>query len=207
MCLTAGNVFPLLQSHIYTDPSLLFGTVSQSYHFIWFWPTSWRLSGLPFSQVEVSADLVAQPSVNSLRLYNFVLEKAGWRHRLPNALCTLEGSYWLMLQRYILKSTNLQIWFDIRLAQYWTGRIQFLFAHLWCLSFPRGSDGKESACNAGGWEDPLEEGMATHCSILAWEIPMDRGAWQAAVYRILKGRTRLSDWAHKWCRKKRLHTI
>ena len=28
-----------------------------------------------------------------------------------------------------------------------------------------------------GWEDPLEEGMATHCSILAWEIPVDRGAW------------------------------
>ena len=26
-----------------------------------------------------------------------------------------------------------------------------------------------------GW-DPLEEGMATHSSILAWRIPMDRGA-------------------------------
>ena len=25
--------------------------------------------------------------------------------------------------------------------------------------------------------DPLEEGMATHSSILAWRIPMDRGAW------------------------------
>ena len=28
-----------------------------------------------------------------------------------------------------------------------------------------------------GWEGPLEEGMATHSSILAWRIPMDRGAW------------------------------
>ena len=39
--------------------------------------------------------------------------------------------------------------------------------------FPGGSDGKESACNVGdlGWEDPLEEGMATHSSILAWRIP------------------------------------
>ena len=27
------------------------------------------------------------------------------------------------------------------------------------------------------WEDPLEEGMATHSSILAWRIPMVRGAW------------------------------
>jgi len=30
-----------------------------------------------------------------------------------------------------------------------------------------------------GWEDPLEMGMATHFSILAWRIPMDRGAWWA----------------------------
>ena len=28
-----------------------------------------------------------------------------------------------------------------------------------------------------GREDPLEEGMATHSSILAWRIPMDRRAW------------------------------
>ena len=28
-----------------------------------------------------------------------------------------------------------------------------------------------------GWEDPLEKGVATYCSILSWRIPMDRGAW------------------------------
>ena len=33
-----------------------------------------------------------------------------------------------------------------------------------------------------GWEDPLEKGMATHSSILAWKIPMDRGAWRATVH-------------------------
>ena len=33
-----------------------------------------------------------------------------------------------------------------------------------------------------GWEDALERGMATHSSILAWRIPMDRGAWWAAVH-------------------------
>ena len=32
-----------------------------------------------------------------------------------------------------------------------------------------------------GWEDPLEKGMATHSSILAWRIPIDRGAWQVTV--------------------------
>ena len=37
------------------------------------------------------------------------------------------------------------------------------------------------------WEDPLEEGMATHSSILVWRISMDRGAWQATY----------SPWGHK----------
>ena len=32
------------------------------------------------------------------------------------------------------------------------------------------------------WKDPLEEEMATHSSILAWRIPMDRGARQAIVH-------------------------
>ena len=37
-----------------------------------------------------------------------------------------------------------------------------------------------------GWEDPLEEGMATHSSILAWRIPMDGGARRASVHRVAK---------------------
>ena len=44
-----------------------------------------------------------------------------------------------------------------------------------------------------GWEDPLEEGMAIHSSILAWRIPMDRGAWWATVHAVAKSWTRLSD--------------
>ena len=37
-----------------------------------------------------------------------------------------------------------------------------------------------------GWEDPLEEGMATHSSVLAWRIPMDRGTWRATVRGVLR---------------------
>ena len=37
-----------------------------------------------------------------------------------------------------------------------------------------------------GWEDPLEEAMATHSSLLAWRIPMVRGAWRATVQRVTK---------------------
>ena len=38
-------------------------------------------------------------------------------------------------------------------------------------------------------EDPLEKGMATHSSILAWRILMDRGAWPAAVHGVAENQT------------------
>ena len=44
-----------------------------------------------------------------------------------------------------------------------------------------------------GGEDPLEEDMAAHSSILAWGNPMDRGAWWATVHGVARSRTRLSD--------------
>ena len=40
-----------------------------------------------------------------------------------------------------------------------------------------------------GGEDSLEEGMATHCSILAWRIPWTIGAWRAIVHGIAKSQT------------------
>ena len=43
-----------------------------------------------------------------------------------------------------------------------------------------------------GREDPLEEGVATHSSILAWRIPMDRAAWWVMVHRISKSQTQLN---------------
>ena len=71
------------------------------------------------------------------------------------------------------------------------------------MGFPGGSDGKESTCNAGdlasitglgrspGGNNPT--GMATHSSILAWRIPIDRGGWRATVHGIAKSWTQLSD--------------
>ena len=62
------------------------------------------------------------------------------------------------------------------------------------MAFPGGSDGKESACSAGdlgsitGLGRSPGEYMATHSSILAWRIPMDRGAWGQGGY---------SPWHHK----------
>ena len=53
--------------------------------------------------------------------------------------------------------------------------MEFPPSHSTSMGFPSGSEGNESACNAGdldlipGWEDPLEKGMAAHSSI-AWRF-------------------------------------
>ena len=52
---------------------------------------------------------------------------------------------------------------------------------------------QETEVRSLGWEDPLEEGTAIRSSIPAWRIPVDRGAWRAAVHGVAKRRTRLSD--------------
>ena len=43
-----------------------------------------------------------------------------------------------------------------------------------------------------GWEDPLEEGMATYSSILAWRIPWTEEPGRL-FHRIAKSRTQLKQ--------------
>ena len=47
---------------------------------------------------------------------------------------------------------------------------------------------KETWVRSLGWEDPQEKGRATHSSVLAWKIPMDKGAWWATVHGVTKSR-------------------
>ena len=72
------------------------------------------------------------------------------------------------------------------------------------MGFPGGSavknlpamqEAKETWVWSLGQEDLLEEGMATHSSILAWRIPMDRGPWRATVHRLTESWTQLNHYA------------
>ena len=64
--------------------------------------------------------------------------------------------------------------------------------------FPGGSDGKESACNAGdlgsirGLERSPGEGTGYPLQYSCLENPMDRGAWWATVHEVAKNLTCLS---------------
>ena len=48
---------------------------------------------------------------------------------------------------------------------------------------------RETCILSLGWDDPLEEGMATHSSILAWGLPIDRGEGRVAVHGVTKSQT------------------
>ena len=70
------------------------------------------------------------------------------------------------------------------------------------MSFPGGSDGKASACNAG---DPSSipglgrspgEGNGNPLQYSCLENPTDGRAWQATVHGVAKSRTRLSDFTN-----------
>ena len=67
------------------------------------------------------------------------------------------------------------------------------------MGFSDGSDNKESACNAGdpgsipGLGRSPGEGNGNSHQYSCLGDPMDRGAWQAAVFGITKNQTRPSD--------------
>ena len=66
------------------------------------------------------------------------------------------------------------------------------------MGFPGGSDGKESACNAGDRGSiPVSgrspgEGNGYPLQHSCLENPMDRGAWKATVYGFAKSQTQLN---------------
>ena len=68
------------------------------------------------------------------------------------------------------------------------------------MGFPGGSDGKESAFNAGdpgsiaGLGISRGEGNGNPLQYSCLENPMDRGTWWATVHGDAKSWTRLSDW-------------
>ena len=57
---------------------------------------------------------------------------------------------------------------------------------VWLKNLPSMQDTQEMWIQSLGWEDPLEESMATHSGILAWRITVDRAAWRATVHGVAK---------------------
>ena len=79
----------------------------------------------------------------------------------------------------------------------------YIYTHtllcMYVMGFPGGSDGKESACNAGdmvlipGLGRSPGEGNGSPLQYSCLENCMDRGAWRATVHGVAKNQTRLRD--------------
>ena len=72
------------------------------------------------------------------------------------------------------------------------------YAHIY-MGFPDGSDGKESACNAGvtsltlGSGRPPGKGKGHPLQDSCLENSMDRGSWWATVQGVTESQTQLND--------------
>ena len=95
--------------------------------------------------------------------------------------------------RQALKGTLLGYWNYINSGHVLTWHIFTIWASLVAQWYRVHLPMTETWVWSLGWEDPLEKGTATHCSILAWRISIHREAWQATVHGISKTQTWLSD--------------
>ena len=107
------------------------------------------------------------------------------------------GCHFLLQGPFLTQGLNLYLPYPLRCRQ---------IPHHWATraGFPGGASGKEPACQCRrhemqvrslGREGPLEEGMATHSSILAWSIPWTEkpgGLQSTGSQRV---RQDCSDWA------------
>ena len=119
--------------------------------------------------------LLAERRPESLVMMRWNVSLRSWKERLFSTMTPLlhRNSLWAVFQPV----TILTLW-----------------------DFPGGSDGKESASNAGdmgsisGSGRSPGEGNGYPLQYSCLENCMDRGAWRATVYGIAKSQTRLSNW-------------
>ena len=133
----------------------------------------------------------------SIQIVKFFLPSS-----VKNAIGNL-GLYWIYRLLWIVGSFS-QYWFFQSKNMYISPSVCAIFdffyqyliafwASLMAQMVKRPPAMQETGVWSLGGEDPLEDGMATHSSILAWRIAMDRGVWQATVHVVTKSQTWLSD--------------
>ena len=128
-------------------------------------------------------------------MYIFTLRILSWPKTLFGFSCktAVLTKAWFRERQFFQGPGREGVWF-------WDNSSAF---HLWCtlflLDFPDGSNGKESACNAGdlglipGSGRSPGEGNGYPPKYSCLENSMDRTAWHTIHHGVTKGWTRLSD--------------
>ena len=193
--LPAGVVFTSFE--YLCSPCLPFEKISLGAP-IWTYLPTELLSSLPLPVLTLSsgkATLCAHKQVDST-----VWQMLGKRSQGAGGVFLFFFKLCLFIFNWLM--TALQDWFWF--LPYWGC---FSIHPKIVVGFPSGSviknppamqELQEMQVRSMGQEDPLEEGMATHSSILAGgRNLMDRGAWQATVHGVTKSRTQLSTYTVK----------
>ena len=150
--------------------------------------------------------------INSCELQKPLWKKLQWNTTTSLTGTVYEGGSWGLALLYNLTSvvlTQTQTYVKISWAIYlgpmyltWSRfnkpELEKVWPREWPRGFSGGSDGKESACNAGdpglipGLGRSPGEGNGNPLQYSCQENPMERGAWQAIVHGLAKSQTRLS---------------
>ena len=97
----------------------------------------------------------------------------------------------------VVRIPDMQELTSVTLPYFQMGRKRSFFSSV--VSFPSGSDGKESTCNVGDlgsilWlERSLGEGNGNPLQYSCLENPMGRGVWQTTDHGVAKTWTQLND--------------
>ena len=112
-------------------------------------------------------------------------------------------SPWLQLgllnPQYISTGRSLSVYLLLPVPVVLAYLLNLLLLGLRLMDFTGGSDGKESACNAGdpgsilGSGRSPGEGNGNPFQYSCLVSPMDRGAWRATVHGVAKSRTQMSN--------------
>ena len=91
------------------------------------------------------------------------------------------------------------VYSDTQCSSHWL-KLAHTYREIRCISggsevknTPAMQEQQETPAWSLGQEDPLEEAMATHSSILAWRISTDRGAWRVTAHGVTKSWTQLKQ--------------
>ena len=148
------------------------------------------LDGSPVPIFYCSYSMICLFDFISYNLFNFFLNSKSYLNlkELTILLFWVKDAYSYRSNFFFKNTSFIQLVRTVYLWLVWASQVVQMVKNLPAM--------QETWVQSLSWDGPLEEGMATHSSILAWRIPMDKEVWQCKVHEVTKSQ-------HNWATKHR----